>query len=660
MLKLGAAYIRTSVDKTGNKISPQQQYNAIKSFADHNTITLVNEGYYDEDVSSENFEDRPAFQQLLKDIDTYNITYLICYDSSRYTRVVKDFINMTTSLQERGVSIFFANSGKEVNLLDWNSNTMMDLIQSIFDQNMREDVRKKVSANMNELVDMGCYVGGTIPIGLSVEDVEIGGKKRKKYCLGDRSEIQLVKNIFKWYLEDDKSQSEIVRLADEEYADILNENELKKYRKKGTEENYKGIYFNSKKIWRILRNPSYTGYMVKNRRKRITKRRRADNPVEEWYWSKNFREGKEPDFTPIVPFETWEKVQQKLQERKPKQEHYDPQRENSPYLLSSMLKCNECGRAMNGTYTLGKEKKDGTRSKFYYYKCDVAIKSKGQNCSNKKMVRCEKVDNIVLDIFGNATVLLNVLKTLYSYQKDALENNTAYLEKINELENKIKKAEIAEQNVISSIGEATDPDFKMKLIRQGEELSKQIRQLRKQKNELNDEQEEQSMKKVELQEVVGLLLQPEIFYKNQTTKQVRNYLKHVIESIEYKPNKEIVINLKFAKKAMSITTIPTEKFNQLKEEIKTEKGRISKQKVKEQNQIVLFSLLSTLWDKDPNKIGKDEASIIKFIIEALEEFNGANEEWAYPKFSGTVAHGGSFVPLTREWNGLFLLFRNKE
>ncbi|WP_407272382.1 zinc ribbon domain-containing protein [Radiobacillus sp. PE A8.2] len=149
------------------------------------------------------------------------------------------------------------------------------------------------------------------------------------------------------------------------------------------------------------------------------------------------------------------------------------------------MKCNECGRAMNGTYTIGKTKKDGTRSKFYYYKCDVAIKSKGQNCSNKKMVRCEKVDNIVLDIFGNATVLLNVLKTLYNYQKDALENNTAYLEKINELENKIKKAEIAEQNVISSIGEVTDPDFKMKLISQGEELSKQIRQLRKQKNELN-------------------------------------------------------------------------------------------------------------------------------------------------------------------------------
>ncbi|MFD1037716.1 hypothetical protein ACFQ3N_04700 [Virgibacillus byunsanensis] len=188
----------------------------------------------------------------------------------------------------------------------------------------------------------------------------------------------------------------------------------------------------------------------------------------------------------------------------------------------------------------------------------------------------------------------------------------------------------------------------MKLISQGEELSKHIRQLRKQKNELNDEQEEQSMKKVELQEVVGLLLQPETLYKNQTTKQVRNYLKHVIESIEYKPNKEIVMNLKFAKKSMSIATVPTEKFKELKQEIKTEKGRVSKKKVKEQNQIVLFSLLATLWDKDPNKIGKDEASIINFIIEALDEFNGTNEELAYPKFSGTVAHGGSFVPVFRD------------
>ncbi|WP_407272381.1 recombinase family protein [Radiobacillus sp. PE A8.2] len=313
-MKLGAAYIRTSVDKTGNKISPQQQYNAIKGFADNNSITLVNEGYYDEDVSSENFEDRPAFQQLLEDIDKYNIKYIVFYDSSRYTRVVKDFINMTTNLQEKGVKIFLANSGKEVNLLDWNNNTMMDLIQSIFDQNMREDVRKKVKANINELVDMGCYIGGPIPIGLSIEEVEINERKRKRYCLGDTKEIELVKNIFKWYLEDDKSLSEIVRLADEEFADILNENDVKKYRKNGTENNYNGVYFNSKKIWRILRNPSYTGYMVKNRRERITKKKRKDSTMEEWYWSKNFREGKEPDFTPIVSFEKWEKVQKKCKQ----------------------------------------------------------------------------------------------------------------------------------------------------------------------------------------------------------------------------------------------------------------------------------------------------------------------------------------------------------
>ncbi|MGX9292277.1 hypothetical protein ACSLGF_13980 [Bacillus sp. A015] len=111
---------------------------------------------------------------------------------------------------------------------------MMDLIQSIFDQNMREDVRKKVSANMNELVDMGCYIGGPIPIGLSIEEVEIDGKKRKKYCLGDKKEIELVKNIFKWYLEDDRSQLEVVRLADEQYAELVSEDDLKKYRKNGS------------------------------------------------------------------------------------------------------------------------------------------------------------------------------------------------------------------------------------------------------------------------------------------------------------------------------------------------------------------------------------------------------------------------------------------
>ncbi|WP_330948527.1 hypothetical protein [Virgibacillus sp. MG-45] len=116
-------------------------------------------------------------------------------------------------------------------------------------------------------------------------------------------------------------------------------------------------------------------------------------------------------------------------------------------------------------------------------------------------------------IFGNSTVVLNVLKNLYSYQKVSLENNKAYLEKLNGLDNQIKKAEESKQSIISSISQVTDLEFKMDLIKQGEELSKQIRQLRKKKNELNDEQEEQNMKKIELQKVVGLLLHPETFYK---------------------------------------------------------------------------------------------------------------------------------------------------
>lgn len=134
-------------------------------------------------VSGGNMIDRPAFNQMLKDIEQYNIKHVCFYDLTRYTRNIFDFMDMTRKLQEKGVQLHSVYDNRLIDLQNWNSDALLSIILALFGHNEREVIRSKVASNMEQLARDGYSVGGPAPFGLKKVDITTPeGKTRGSYA----------------------------------------------------------------------------------------------------------------------------------------------------------------------------------------------------------------------------------------------------------------------------------------------------------------------------------------------------------------------------------------------------------------------------------------------------------------------------------------------
>ena len=503
-MEFAAAYIRVSEDKEDNKVSPEQQLNSIKYFINKNNWSMINEqGYMDISVSGGNMIDRPAFNQMLKDIEQYNIKHVCFYDLTRYTRNIFDFMDMTRELQKKGVQLHSVSDNRLIDLQNWNSDALLSIILALFGHNERETIRSKVASNMEQLAKNGYSVGGPAPFGLKKVNVTTPeGKTRGSYAYDAQEKVELVRLIYKWYIEDRMSDTEIVRKLNSEYLHMVDKENALKYRKdKYLNEVDAPVLWNKSKVTRILTNPLYTGYMVSRRRKRISKKKHVANDKENWIWSDNFINGQGPDFDPIIPFETWEKAQEIRALKNPnKRKEYEPQREKSPYLLSGLLNCGYCGRKM-----LARKVKNNYGKEYTYYYC--RIPSTAENiCENKSKIPCQEIDYKVLMLFRNSLLIFDILKGLNEYQKETSKNTNEFIAKSAELDNKIRFLTEQQDNLINDIAQTSIESLKKKFIQKAEQLEQEIVKLKEEKEKLIKQNESVKLKKINFRHLVDMLL----------------------------------------------------------------------------------------------------------------------------------------------------------
>ncbi len=110
-------------------------------------------------------------------------------------------------------------------------------------------------------------------------------------------------------------------------------------------------------IWEIVRNPKYTGFMVRNRRARKGGSNRI-NLASEWVWSP------EPMHEPLITMDEYQAVQAKATANERSRchrgdEEQRPQR--AVYLYRGLLRCGMCGLRMTGN-----RHKSGRRYYFCY------------------------------------------------------------------------------------------------------------------------------------------------------------------------------------------------------------------------------------------------------------------------------------------------------
>jgi site-specific DNA recombinase len=144
---------------------------------------------YDDPAYSGGNLDRPALQQLLKDIDAGRIDVIVVYKIDRLTRSLADFAKLVEAFDAKSIS--FVAVTQQFNTTTSMGRLTLNVLLSFaqFERELSsERVRDKVAASRRK----GKWTGGTVPLGYDAND--------KKLVI-NKAEAETVRYIFQRYLE---------------------------------------------------------------------------------------------------------------------------------------------------------------------------------------------------------------------------------------------------------------------------------------------------------------------------------------------------------------------------------------------------------------------------------------------------------------------------
>ena len=279
---------------------------------------------YDDGGFSGGTLERPALQQLLKDIEDSKVDTIVVYKVDRLTRSLADFAKIVEALDSRGVS--FVSVTQQFNTTTSMGRLTLNVLLSFaqFEREVTgERIRDKIAASKRK----GMWMGGRVPVGYDV-------KERK--LIVNPEEASLVRRLFHLYLE----QRCVSRLKVQ-----LDKEGIKSKERTSVAGNRSGGSLHSRgALYRILQNPIYVG---------------------EVHHRGNLYIG---EHKAIIPRELWEQVQAQL--RSDNQGRRNGLKVNSPSLLVGLLQDAE-GHRFTPSHTV----KNGRR--YRYYVCQGKIGGQG-------------------------------------------------------------------------------------------------------------------------------------------------------------------------------------------------------------------------------------------------------------------------------------------
>lgn len=414
-----ASYTRLSRDDKNidESSSIQSQKMIVSSFAKFNNLNIIKE-YVDDGYSGGNF-DRPAFRDMINDIETGKINCVITKDLSRLGREIYNTGKYIEEyFLEKKVRYIAINDSYDSNIGD----TMLGLRLGVNDLYLR-DVSKKVRSAFRVKQEKGLYLG-SIPCYGYIKDPN----DRHKLIIDEEAAFY-VRKIFNFTLAG-KGICEISRYLTKNKVPIPIVHK-KETRAASVKKNDGNGVWRHQTIKEILQNQMYIGDMVQNTFSKLSynSKKLVKNESSEYIIVENTHDA-------IIGKETFEKVQEILNSKKRKIKS-----ERKLYLLSGLLKCEECKKGVSIF------EKENINSTTRFTQCNTFLKNgKRGNCSSKRL----NYDWLEADI----------LKALKNLSQKILEDydSVDFLEKLNKSLNKevsntellIKKLE-TDKNKISSL-----------------------------------------------------------------------------------------------------------------------------------------------------------------------------------------------------------------
>ena len=323
-------YARYSSDNQREE-SIEGQLRECMAFAQKNDITVLR-NYIDRAFSAKT-DNRPAFQEMIKDSAKKLFDIIIVWKLDRFARNRYDSARYKAQLKKNGVKVV---SATEV-ISEGAEGIILESVLEGYAEYYSADLSEKVIRGMTENALKGKFNGGGLPIGYTVDE--------EKHLQIDPLTAPFVLEAYKRYAEG-ATMTQI--------RDWLNERGVR---------NKRGLPMNYNSVQLLLHNRRYVGEF-------------------------RFRDIVIPTgIPPIVPNELFERVQERMEKnRKAPARH----KAEDDYLLTTKLFCGYCGAYLcgeSGTSRVGKV--------YHYYKCVSAKKRRG--CHKKPVRKVWLEDLIVTE-----------------------------------------------------------------------------------------------------------------------------------------------------------------------------------------------------------------------------------------------------------------------
>lgn len=269
-----AIYCRISVEDAGRgeaeSESIQNQKALLQSYAGMQGWSVYGI-YADEDYSGLR-EDRPAFQEMLRDAEDRKFSVILCKTQSRFTR------NAQTA--ERYLHELFPLWGiRFVTAVDHvdtalSSNKKARQINSLINEWYSEELSENIRAVFRRKMEQGQYLGNFAPYGYRKDPL------CRHRLIKDEETAAVVRRIFSLYLEG---------YSDRKIAVLLTEGSIptpsQKKKQQGEDLGRKDCTrWAAGSVRKILQNPVYLGHMVQGREEKVSfkGRKTRRRPKEEW------------------------------------------------------------------------------------------------------------------------------------------------------------------------------------------------------------------------------------------------------------------------------------------------------------------------------------------------------------------------------------------
>ena len=372
--KITALYCRLSKDDGTNNesMSISTQKTMLKDYAKRNGF-LNCQFYVDDGYSGTNY-DRPAFRQLIEDIQDGEVSTLITKDLSRLGR---NYLETGTYIE-----VFFPNHDVRYIAIndgvDSIDNAQMDItpFRNIINEMYAKDTSRKIKSALHARKMQGKYMATTAPFGYQKDE------KDHNHLVIDEVTAPIVELIFSIAEEGVGLHTICNRLRK---AKVLKPSFYKKEMFERYTDEEKMYDWDTAYVSKILHDPVYAGNLTVAERptKTMRSKKRQYIPYAE-------REVIYGTHEPIIEQSRWNTVQKILESRPPVIGESSSGYDN---IFRGVIKCADCGSAMLAKVEQ-KRKRNNVLDKTFY--CCTKYRKFGKEGCSSHTIEARTVHEVVL------------------------------------------------------------------------------------------------------------------------------------------------------------------------------------------------------------------------------------------------------------------------